>query len=130
MVRLVTQNFGGNLVRVRNLVMMCELAFKVSRCRARRPGADTTPLPDPAQTRIFACYKLDRGDDPNDPYTLTTANFGTDKVIVRDSNLMCEERSKTRVKQPVTGGPPTTVVVGTPTGVVWQRYGWRTLPSS
>jgi hypothetical protein len=121
-VRLITQNFGGDLVRVRNLVMMCELAFKVKPVPGTNPGADPTPLPDPAQTRIFACYKLDRGDDPNDPFTLTTANFGTDKVIVRDSNLLCEEGSKTRVKQPVTGGPPTTVVVGTPTGVVWQCY--------
>lgn len=118
-VRLITQNFGGDLVRVRNLVMMCELAFKV------KPPIGTTdvtpPLPDPASVRIFACYRLDRGDDPNDPYTLTTDNFGADKVTVRDSNVMCEEGSKTRVKT-TTAGPPITTVTGTPTGVVWQCF--------
>jgi hypothetical protein len=119
-VRLVTQNFGGDLVRVRNLVMMCELAFKVK--PTTTGTTDSTPLPDPAQTRIFACYRLERGDDPNDPFTLATDNFGIDRVVVRDSNLLCEEGTKTRVTQPTAGGPSVTTVTGTETGVVWQCY--------
>ena len=100
--------------------MMCELGFKVKPV----PGTNDppSPTPDPAETRIFACYKLERGSDPNDPFTLTTDNFGTDRVVVRDSNLICEEGTKTRVKQPTAGGPPTTEVTGSMTGVVWQCY--------
>jgi len=117
-VRLVTKNFGADLVRVRNLVMMCEFAFKIPPPPAGIP--DNTPPPSPTQTRIFACYRLDGGTDPADPYLLTTANFGTSAVQVRTSNLMCEEASKTRS---LPGSvPPIQVTVGQPSGVVWQCY--------
>lgn len=117
-VRLVTKNFGADLVRVRNLVMMCEFAFKIPPPPAGIP--DGTPPPSSTQTRIFACYRLDGGIDPADPYLLTTANFGTGVVQVRTSNLMCEEASKTRT---LPGSvPPVQVTLGQPSGVVWQCY--------
>jgi hypothetical protein len=113
-VRLVTQNFGAKLVRVRKLVAMCELANKFP---PPVPGLpDEVFPPDPATTRIFACYQIDRGNDPNDPYVLTTNNFGKDVVRVRVSKLMCEEASKTRI---TAAG---TITVGNPTGQIWQCF--------
>jgi hypothetical protein len=119
-VRLVTENFGGDRVRVRNLILMCELAFKV------RPvlGVPDPPPPTDADTRILACYRLELGGDPNDPYQLDTANFGTDGVIVRQSQLMCEEASKTRVFTDPNGSTRT-VTTGQPTGQTWQCYTLR-----
>jgi len=113
LVRLVTDNFGGKLVRVRRLVAMCELANKFP-----PPGLG---IPDetwaPKSTRIFACYQIERGNDPNDPFILHTTNFGDDRVWVRASRLMCEEASKTRFDA---AGQPSTV--GDPTGQIWQCF--------
>jgi hypothetical protein len=115
-VRLVTQNFGGDLVRVRRLALMCELALKVP---VPVPGTpdETPPPPDPAAVRVLACYEIERGTDPNDPFVLSTRNFGRDIVWVRTSKLMCEEASKTRVL--ATGQ---VVTVGQPTGQPWQCF--------
>ncbi len=113
-VRLVTENFGGKLVRVRRLVAMCELAYKFP---PPEPGHDEIWPPDPASTRIFACYQIQRGNDPNDPFSLYTNNFGQDVVWVRASHLMCEEASKTRFDA---AGQP--VTVGKPTGQIWQCF--------
>lgn len=109
--RLITKNFGGDLVTVRRLVMMCELSTK---------NVLDTPHPEapPVQsTKIYACYTLDRGTDPNDPYSITTKNFGKDVVMVRTSNLMCETASKT-----VTNAAGGTQVYGSPSGGIWQCY--------
>ncbi len=115
-VRLSTLNFGGKLVRVRKLVAMCELAIKVP---PQVPGTpdDTPKPPDADLARIFACYEIQKGNDPNDPYILATNNFGRDFVQVRTSKQMCEEASKTVVT--ATGE---TVTVGEPTGEVWQCF--------
>ena len=109
--RLITTNFGGDLVTVRRLVMMCELSTK--------NVIDTTnPKAPPVQdTKIFACYTLDNGTDPNDPYSITTKNFGKDGVIVRTSNLMCESAVKY-----VTTANGTTQQFGSMNGVIWQCY--------
>ncbi|HZP26966.1 MAG TPA: hypothetical protein VFB90_07970 [Dehalococcoidia bacterium] len=85
-VRLITQNFGGDAVRVRQARQMCELALKFP------PGS--TPGGTAFQTSIFECFNIERGSDPNDRYLLTTANFGPDVVTVRKANTMCEEATK------------------------------------
>jgi hypothetical protein len=116
-VRLVTENFGGDRVQVRNLVMMCELALKYRPV----PGtADPAPPPDEAVV-ILACYRIQEGGDPNDPFVLTTANFGSDGILVRNSNLMCEEASKTRVVV-TPDGNEVRETTGQPTGQTWQCY--------
>ncbi len=114
-VRLVTDNFGGKLVRVRKLVAMCELALKFP---PPMPGVpDEVYPPKPDETHIYACYQIQKGQDPNDPYSLFTQNFQKDVVQVRTSQQMCEEASKTRVSD---NGE--TVTVGKPTGQVWQCF--------
>lgn len=114
-VRLVTDNFGGKLVRVRKLVAMCELALKFP---PPMPGVpDEVYPPKPDETHIYACYQIQKGQDPNDPYSLFTQNFQKDVVQVRTSQQMCEEASKTRVSE---NGE--TVTVGKPTGQVWQCF--------
>jgi len=112
-VRLVTDNFGGKLVRVRKLVAMCELALKYT------PVAGQLDPPPPAdtQTRIYACYQIQRGQDPNDPFVLFTQNFQRDLVQVRTSQLMCEEAAKLR-----TDAAGNVTTVGQPTGNIWQCF--------
>jgi hypothetical protein len=88
-VRLTTDNFGGDLVRVRNLSYMCENALKYG------PDANLTPPPDPALPPvIFACYRIQHGANPADPFVLSTENFGEDKVVVGNSIMMCEQGAK------------------------------------
>jgi hypothetical protein len=102
-VRLTTRNFGGDLVQVRTLAFMCEGALKV------RAGVGIgTP-----GGHVFACYRILRGDDPDDPFTLDTANFPVDRVDVRRSDLMCESARKVRG----------TLVVGHVGGHVLQCFG-------
>ncbi|HRC61646.1 MAG TPA: hypothetical protein PLX85_00300 [Dehalococcoidia bacterium] len=114
-VRLVTENFGGKLVRVRKLVAMCELAYKFPPPPAGVP--DEVFPPTDADVRVFACYQVQRGQDPNDPFVLATQNFGKDTVQVRASQQMCEEAAKIR-----TDAAGNTTTVGQPSGVVWQCF--------
>lgn len=113
-VRLVTDNFGGKLVRVRKLVAMCELAYKF-------PPPVGTPdevfPPTDADVRVFACYQIQRGQDPNDPFALFTPNFQKDIVQVRTSQQMCEEATKTRAD--AAGNVKT---LGSASGIVWQCF--------
>ena len=109
--RLVTKNFGGDLVYLRNLIMMCELSTKNS------PTTQNADPPPAEQTKIFACYSLLRGSDPSDPFVLNTENFGKDVVTVRTANIMCESASKTVTT--AAGGPKT---YGTPDGQVAQCF--------
>jgi hypothetical protein len=95
---------------------MCELAFKVAPPTPGLPD-ETPPPPDPTVVRVLACYEIERGTDPNDPFVLDTANFREDPVWVRTSKLMCEEASKTRVLP--TGE---VVTVGQATGQPWQCF--------
>jgi hypothetical protein len=109
--RLITKNFGGDLVVIRQLVLMCELSTK-------NPVDSQNAVPPPlADTRIYACYSLARGGTPDDPYIIETANFGKDGVIVRTSNLMCETAAKHVVDA---AGNVTTI--GTPSGNILQCY--------
>jgi hypothetical protein len=105
--RLVTQNFGGDLLRVRSLVLMCEQSVKY------RPVPGELDPPPPVEPRIYACYAVDRGSNPDDPYILETRNFGQDGVIVQQSNLMCEAAEKLTADGDVTGAA---------TGHVWQCF--------
>jgi hypothetical protein len=109
--RLITKNFGGDLVAIRQLVMMCEESTKNA---VNSRDAVPPPLSD---TRIYACYSLQRGGDPDDPYVIETKNFGKDGVVVRTSNLMCETASKT-----VTDAAGNSRTIGTPTGSVMQCF--------
>jgi hypothetical protein len=69
--------------------------------------APTAPV-----TRVLECFRTDKGQDPNDPFVLTTKNFGRDEVLVRTASSMCEGALKS-----------TTVVAGVaPPPIVWQCF--------
>jgi hypothetical protein len=108
-VRLITKNFGGDLVRVRKLVRMCEGSYKY-------PVGTVAPVPPNGP--ILACYIVGKGNNPQDPYQLTTANFGTDQVIVGASRLMCESA----IKRHVGSDKPPVGQTGAP---IWQCYNLR-----
>jgi hypothetical protein len=101
-VRLHTDNFGRDLVRVRQLVLMCESATKLP----PRTTPNQPPPHPPEQLLISACYRMDGGDNPNEPYILDTKNFGPDDIVVGRAVLMCEQTTKTRI--PATGQLPDT----------------------
>jgi hypothetical protein len=85
-VQLRTRNFGTDYVRVRGLAFMCEGARKTrGRLVIGEPGG-----------HVFACYRIERGDDPDDPVVLDTTNFPADRVDVRRAGLMCESARKVR----------------------------------
>jgi hypothetical protein len=112
-VQLKTENFGNDLVRIRNLVFMCEGALKFN---APPQQAFTTP------DFVLACYRIERGNDPADPYLLTTENFGVSFVEVRAAVLFCEGAQKT-----VTDADGTTKVVGEAgEGGMWQCFRTQT----
>jgi hypothetical protein len=72
--------------------------------------------PGPA-TRVMECFRTRRGSDPDDPYSLFTNNFGPDKVIVRQSRVLCEGAIKSKEPpQPGTAWP-----VDIPP-VVWECF--------
>lgn len=82
--RLTTKNFGGDLVKVRQAALMCEQA-------AKQRAGQTTGQPGPY---VFECFRLQAGNVINDPYMLTTKNFGPNKVVVRQLVAMCETAAK------------------------------------
>ena len=59
---------------------------------ASPPGATEQIGVEP--TLVYQCFTLNRGDDPIAPVYLATLNFGTDSVVVRQSNIMCETANK------------------------------------
>jgi hypothetical protein len=84
-VALFTGNFGWDVADIREMNMMCEEASKDG----------NPPLPTTADDiHIFACYKLEKGADPNDPVGLGTENFGEDFLQVRWASRMCESAQK------------------------------------
>jgi len=92
---LETATYGQDEVRIRKLVMLCELSnmytFKIP------AGFWFYLAPKPpaiAETTIFACYTLQNGDDPGMGANLTTQSFGKDQVLIDTSNLMCESARK------------------------------------
>ena len=63
-------------------------------------------------TRVLECYRIEKGQDANDPFALITKNFGRDDVLVRNSTQFCEGAIKAQ-----------TVVAGiAPPPVVWQCF--------
>ena len=62
------------------------------------PNACTQPpTTHPTGTLVFECFDILEGDDPGAPVRLTTKNFGTDAVIVRKANRMCEPALKSKI---------------------------------
>lgn len=104
---LTTDNFGTDEVVVRRAIIMCEEAQK------SRVGADgTVTTVGEATGKVWECYSLKEGDDPQTPATLTTENFGPDDVVVRRAVIMCEPAEKilptpTPTPTPVPTAPPT-----------------------
>jgi hypothetical protein len=87
-VRLVTRNFGGDVVRVRQLALMCEFAYKFP------IDVDPSEVSAPSGQAVFACYRIQQGADPGEPYILGTENFGEDRIVVGQAVLMCEQAAK------------------------------------
>jgi hypothetical protein len=110
-VRLVTDNFGGDVVTVINGVFMCEGA------RKQRVGtAATLPLGSPGRF-VFECFRLLDGANPADPVTLRTHNFGDHRVKVSEAVAMCESARKQH-----TLADGTVVNIGIPHLAVWECY--------
>ena len=87
-VQLDTDNFGKDIVTVRTSRMMCESAYKY-----RQLGPGEKPKP-PALNAVLQCFRLQNGQDPNDPAILDTQNFGPNTVQIRTSRQMCESATK------------------------------------
>ena len=68
--------------------MMCESAYKY-----RQLGPGEKPKP-PALNAVLQCFRLQNGQDPNDPAILNTRNFGPNTVQIRTSRQMCESAAK------------------------------------
>jgi len=117
-VTLATKSYGKDDVQVRRLVMMCELSTIKTFPVPTGPFLWIAPNPPTvSDTSIFACYALRGGDDPGMGANITTPSFGTDKVIVDTSNMMCESAKK-HVINP--DGTMSTYGVGTNT--IWQCF--------
>lgn len=97
---LVTDNFGKDIVTVRTSDMVCESAYKY-----RQVPVGTKPAP-PTVHEALQCFRLQNGQDPNDPAVLDTLNFGPDGVRVRTSTRMCESAVKLRPGLPPFGEVP------------------------
>ena len=113
-VRLTTNNFGGDLVGVRTLVRMCEQGIKI----IETAGAPPQTYGE-AGENVFACYKTTQGAQINDPFVLTTRNFGQDRVVVVEAIMLCESALKIR-----TNAAGQTTTFGT-LGHVLQCYSVR-----
>lgn len=87
-VMLNTDNFGKDIVTVRTSDLMCETALKY---RGLAPGTKAVP---PQLNEVLQCFRLQKGQDPDDPAILDTSNFGPDKVRIRTSTRMCESAAK------------------------------------
>ena len=82
--RITTNNFGDDRITVRKAVMLCEDAIKT---RVSAAGQVTSIRG--ATGRVFACYTI-AGRPGQQPFFLTTRNFGPDNVRVTRPSLMCE----------------------------------------
>lgn len=90
--RLVTDNFGGDVVVITQLFLMCEQATKTDET-GEVHGVHDRPV-------VFACYRMLRGANPDDPVELHTQNFGQDDVDVLRAVAMCEGAKKTPLENP------------------------------
>jgi hypothetical protein len=90
-----TKSYGKDDAQVRRLVMMCETSTIGTFPVPTGPFLYIVPSPPPvADTAIYACYALRGGDDPKVSANLKTPSFGTDKVVIGTSNMMCEAGKK------------------------------------
>ena len=103
--RLKTDNFGGDIVVITQMALMCEQATKTLP-HGTLFGQFDGPV-------IMACYRMLRGTNPDDPVELTTGNFGPDRVDVVNAIAMCEGASKQ-----ISGATP----VGIPGDHVWEIF--------
>lgn len=71
--------------------------------------------PSQANWRVYECFKIERGADPDDAYTLTTRNFGTQRVLVDRATRMCEGAIKSRQTLPSNALPQ-------PAPSVWECF--------
>lgn len=99
--RIVTEQ-GHERINVAGLELLC-----VSSARDGEEGAQAPAAED---TRVLACYAIDDGNDIRDGFSFTTEGYGTDAVVLRESELVCEEASMTLEDD---------TTVGKPTGVAW-----------
>ena len=100
--RIVTEQ-GPERIIVDGLDLVCVSSTITSDdSEAEAPAAE--------DTRVLACYSIDDGNDIRDSFSFTTEGFGTDDVVLRDTELVCEEASLTLEDD---------TTVGEATGVAW-----------
>lgn len=100
--RLLTATFGADVVELDGLELIC-VSSKVSGDGTNEPDAvgepagptKTASVSGTAATRVFACYGVENGNDERDSFAFMTETSGVDGVIVRRSDLLCEEAALT-----------------------------------
>jgi hypothetical protein len=121
-VGLVTENFGLDVVTVKDLALVCELGLIYPDSGGNSGEVETV--------RILACYVIEHGDNPDDPVilspyeepaTVDAAVIYEDAVVVKKAQYLCEEGTKTLVN-----GRNSATVVSEPygeiTGRVWECF--------
>ena len=98
-VNVHSDDFPGGEIR-------CQIPFKGS-------AGDIGSLDPPV---VFACYLINEGRVSDDPFELSTINFGPDQVRIEDAIVMCESARKTLVDSPTI--PPS----GHPGGHVLELF--------
>ena len=88
-IQLKNSLFGNAVVGVTRPDMFCEWGLKYIQLPnpPGTPGANTQP-------RLLECFRTVNGNTPNLPITLSTNNFGVDKLYVTNSDHMCETALK------------------------------------
>jgi len=120
---LETLTFGFDWVVPHQADFFCETAVKTT--------SSATPT-QPLETRIWVCYAIRRGADPDDPISLLTNNFtggdgdedggadtDGDQVFVRRSTHLCEEGSKTTFQR---NGLEDETFGNSESGIVYQCF--------
>ena len=87
-VNLTNNNFGLERVTVRTGIAMCEEGEKH---RLINGQWEVTGL---ANGVAYECFRLERGNDPQQVVVLETENFGRDEVVVRRASQVCQVAEK------------------------------------
>lgn len=125
-VELYTDHYGNDRVLVRQLIWLCESGYKYS----PQVGAGSSDADSQGSgTRVFACYRIQYGDLVYQTETLYTDNFGADRVLVRNSEIMCDKAQKYH-NESVTGSLDDEDVEanGSYGSSVWQCFTLNGLP--